>query len=147
MAMSSSTRPGTVWLAPFVVAAGLAAGLMAAAEWHPRTTELLRAPPTVPRRRPPTPPGSASGRADALSTALGSIRSGIRGAAGSVAASGNQSQLLDATKQMQETQMSFDLQYLQLQSQMQDENRSYTAISNIMKTKHDTVKNSSGNIR
>ena len=55
--------------------------------------------------------------------------------------------LLDATKLMQETQMSFNLQYLQLQSQMQHENRSYTAISNIMKTKHDTVKNSISNIR
>ena len=46
-----------------------------------------------------------------------------------------------------EHQMSFNLQYLQLQSQMQHENRSYTAISNIMKTKHDTVKNSISNVR
>jgi hypothetical protein len=60
---------------------------------------------------------------------------------------GSQSQLLAATKNMQETQMSFNLQYLQLQSQMQHENRSYTAISNIMKTKHDTVKNSINNVR
>ena len=59
----------------------------------------------------------------------------------------NDTQLMNATKQMQETQMSFNLQYLQLQSQMQHENRSYTAISNIMKTKHDTVKNSISNIR
>lgn len=58
-----------------------------------------------------------------------------------------QAQLLEATKQMQETQMSFNLQYLQLQSQMQHESRSYTAISNIMKTKHDTVKNSISNVR
>jgi hypothetical protein len=58
-----------------------------------------------------------------------------------------QTELMNATKQMQETQMSFNLQYLQLQSQMQSENRSYTAISNIMKTKHDTVKNSISNIR
>ena len=43
--------------------------------------------------------------------------------------------------------MSFNLQYLQLQSQMQHEKRSYTAISNIMKTKHDTVKNSISNVR
>ena len=57
------------------------------------------------------------------------------------------SHLLSATKQMQETQMSFNLQYLQLQSQMQNENRIYTAISNIMKTKHDTVKNGISNIR
>ena len=55
--------------------------------------------------------------------------------------------LLEATKQMKETQMSFNLQYLQLQSQMQQENRSYTAVSNIMKTKHDTVKNSISNVR
>jgi Ulp1 family protease len=55
--------------------------------------------------------------------------------------------LLAATQEMQETQMSFNLQYLQLQSQMQHENRSYTAVSNIMKTKHDTVKNSISNIR
>ena len=59
----------------------------------------------------------------------------------------SQAMLLCATRQMQETQMSFNLQYLQLQSQMQHENRSYTAISNIMKTKHDTVKNSISNIR
>jgi hypothetical protein len=58
-----------------------------------------------------------------------------------------QSQLLNATKQMQEMQMSFNQQYLQLQSQMQNENRSYTAVSNIMKTKHDTVKNSISNVR
>jgi hypothetical protein len=49
------------------------------------------------------------------------------------------------TKQMQETQMSFNMQYLQLQ--MQNENRAYTAISNIMETKHDTVKNSISKIR
>jgi hypothetical protein len=59
----------------------------------------------------------------------------------------SQAELLQATKQMQEAQMSFNLQYLQLQSQMQNENRSYTAISNIMKTKHDTVKNSISNVR
>ena len=55
--------------------------------------------------------------------------------------------LLAATKQMQETQMSFNLQCLQLQSQMQHENRSYTAVLNVLKTKHDTVKNSISNIR
>jgi hypothetical protein len=54
--------------------------------------------------------------------------------------------LMQATQQMQETQMSFNLQYLQLQSQMQSENRSYTMVSNIMKTKHDTVKNTISNV-
>jgi hypothetical protein len=54
---------------------------------------------------------------------------------------------LAATNAFGEMQMSFNLQYLQLQSQIQHENRSYTAISNIMKIKHDTVKNSISNIR
>ena len=64
-----------------------------------------------------------------------------------VASNATPMQLVAATKQMQETQLNFNLQYLQLQSQMQNENRAYTAVSNIMKTKHDTVKNSIGNIR
>ena len=55
--------------------------------------------------------------------------------------------LQEAIKHMQETQMSFNLQYLQLQNTMQNENRQYTMVSNIMKTKHDTVKNSISNIR
>ena len=76
-------------------------------------------------------------------------RGGVGGSNPIGAATGGSAQdtLLNATKQMQETQMSFNLQYLQLQSQMQHENRSYTAISNIMKTKHDTVKNSISNVR
>lgn len=44
-------------------------------------------------------------------------------------------------------QENFNQQYLTLQSQMQRENRSYTAISNIMKTKHDAVKNALSNVR
>jgi hypothetical protein len=55
--------------------------------------------------------------------------------------------LLAATKEMEQAQMSFNLQYLQLQSQMQNESRAYTALSNLMKTKHDTVKNSISNVR
>ena len=60
---------------------------------------------------------------------------------------GAQSELLTATREMQEMNMSFNLQYLQLQSQMQNENRQYSMVSNIMKTKHDTVKNSISNVR
>lgn len=60
---------------------------------------------------------------------------------------GARDHLLESTKPIQETQMSFNLQYLQLQNQMQNENRQFTMVSNIMKTKHDTVKNSISNIR
>ncbi len=87
-------------------------------------------------------------RAEATSLAeyaLGGI------AAGDVAGVGGGSlvrkNLMNTTNSMQEMQIRFNLQYLQLQSQMQNENRSYTTISNIMKTKHDTVKNSISNTR
>jgi hypothetical protein len=85
--------------------------------------------------------------ADFTALAGGYARLADAASAVSAASGDSQDALLAATKQMQETQMSFNLQYLQLQSQMQSENRSYTAISNIMKTKHDTVKNSISNIR
>jgi cytochrome c-type biogenesis protein CcmH/NrfG len=42
---------------------------------------------------------------------------------------------------------SFNEQYIKLQSQMQAEHRAYSAVTNIMKTKHDTVKNSISNVR
>ena len=49
--------------------------------------------------------------------------------------------------QLAEMQMSFNLQYLNLQNKMQGENRQYSTISNVLKTKHDTTKNSINNIR
>ena len=44
-------------------------------------------------------------------------------------------------------QMSSDLQYLQLQQDMQHENRQFTMVSNIMNVQHDTAKSSINNIR
>ena len=64
-----------------------------------------------------------------------------------VASGASQNQLMQATQNMQEAQMSFNLQYLQLQNSMQNENRQFTMVSNIMKTKNDTAKNSIGNIK
>lgn len=40
-----------------------------------------------------------------------------------------------------------NLEFLKLQQQMQQQSRRYTTISNVLKTKHDTVKNSINNIR
>ncbi len=77
--------------------------------------------------------------------AIGAIGTGAIVPGGSNPSSGDG--LLEATLQMQETQMSFNLQYLQLQNEMQNENRQFTMVSNIMKTKHDTVKNTISNIR
>ena len=55
--------------------------------------------------------------------------------------------LYTAAREMAEMSQSFNVQYLDLQKQMQDENRRYTLVSNIMKTKHDTAKNAINNIR
>jgi hypothetical protein len=94
-----------------------------------------------------------SQKADAVARAAGAFKSGKpaspgnNGMTSSSTGSDASGQLMAATQQMQETQMSFNLQYLQLQNQIQNENRQYTMVSNIMKTKHDTVKNSISNIR
>lgn len=55
--------------------------------------------------------------------------------------------LFQAIQGMTEMSQSFNMQYLGLQQQMQDENRRFTLVSNIMKTKHDTAKNAIANIR
>ena len=64
-----------------------------------------------------------------------------------VKAKASQAELRKAIENLQETQMSFNLQYLALQEKMQNENRTYTTVSNVLKTRHDTVKNSISNIR
>jgi len=56
-------------------------------------------------------------------------------------------QLFKAIEQMQKMQMSFNLQYLMLQNKISHENRQFSMVSNIMKNKHDTAKNSINNIR
>jgi len=74
-----------------------------------------------------------------------SVRSS--GAAQGAATSNGPSALTSATQQMQEIQMSFNLQYLMLQNEMQNESRQFSMVSNIMKTQHDTAKNIISNIR
>ena len=68
-------------------------------------------------------------------------------ATGSASGSSGTQNLMTATQQMQETQMSFNLQYLQLQEQMQQENQNYTTLSNVMKTRNATAKNAMANIK
>jgi len=95
-----------------------------------------------------TIPGLTSAEATTLAQyTLGGIATPAGGSPiGSASGGDGEAQLMAATQQMQETQMSFNLQYLQLQSQMQQENAQFTAVSNILKTKHDAVKKSISNI-
>jgi len=89
-----------------------------------------------------------------LETAFEQRRSTLAAGRTTPASSGTQStgggssqgQLMDATQGMQEMQMSFNMQYLQLQNTMQNDNRQFTMVSNIMKTKGDTAKNTISNI-
>lgn len=108
---------------------------------------ILRATASTFRRVAAELPSAAPAQ-DAEANAAGGYAAWLRTQAAKMDALAAQGErALSATKDMEEQQMSFNLQYLQLQSQMQHENRSYTAVSNIMKTKHDTVKNSISNIR
>lgn len=48
---------------------------------------------------------------------------------------------------MLERNADMNLYYLQLQERISAESRAYTTLSNVLKTRHDTVKNAIGNIR
>ena len=87
--------------------------------------------------------GGATGLAASRSTAIGSgTAEGPTGTAGA-AGSGEAPSVENALAQSQE----FNLYYLQLQEQLAAENRSYSAMSNVLKARHDTIKNAIGNIR
>lgn len=100
-------------------------------------------------------PISTGSNSTALVNTSGSVSgystTGTTGTADQVntlAASGDPNAVMMAeTRRMQELNMSFNLQYLQLQEKMQAENRQFTVLSNVMKTKHDTAKSAIGNIR
>jgi len=54
---------------------------------------------------------------------------------------------MQAAVSMMEMNQVFNLQYLMLQQNIQAENRQYTTLSNIMKTKHDAAKNALSNLK
>lgn len=97
--------------------------------------------------------GGMGGSGGALAVGSGDIPIGgpglntPQGGGAGGAKSGSQQDMINQTKGMQEMMASFNLQYLQLQEKMQSENRSFTTISNVMKTKHDTAKASINNVR
>lgn len=86
----------------------------------------------------------------------GAIRSAARGtplapgalAGGSIAAAAatGEGDVLEATRALQQEAQTFNLQYLQLQEAMQREGREFTALSNVMKVKHDSAKAAINNI-
>lgn len=78
----------------------------------------------------------------------GAVRGAVAGAtspAGLPVAGGGQD-ILEATQALQLQSQSFNLQYLQLQENLQRESREFQALSNVMKVKHDAAKAAIGNI-
>jgi hypothetical protein len=76
----------------------------------------------------------------------GAVRGAVAGASSPAIAAAGGSDLLEATRALQMQSQSFNLQYLQLQESMQRESREFTALSNVMKVKHDSAKAAIGNI-
>jgi hypothetical protein len=89
----------------------------------------------------PRPGAVGFGGSHAPSLVEGSAESPTSPAPGGPA--GESSSVEGALAQSQE----FNLYYLQLQEQLAAENRAYSAMSNVLKARHDTVKNAIGNIR
>jgi hypothetical protein len=90
---------------------------------------------------------SGAGMSGSVSGSGGSTYSTGGGSTAGVSATGGPTDMMTAAKQMQELNMSFNMQYLMLQQKMQADNRQFTTLSNIMKTKHDTAKNAINNVR
>lgn len=70
---------------------------------------------------------------------------GVQGASGPVSTTGEAS--ADPMSAAIQAQADNALHMLQLQHQIQEENRTYTTVSNLLKARHETVKNAIGNLR
>ena len=76
----------------------------------------------------------------ALASATGGAQSGAAGTSGAGAEGGGLESSLQQSQEM-------NLYYLQIQEAVNAQNRSFTALSNVLKAEHDTVKTAIGNIR
>lgn len=68
-----------------------------------------------------------------------------KGRAGTDIATAPQDQV-DKMWQMQSESQAFNMQYLQLQTQLQSDNRNFSTLSNLMKARHDTAKSAINNM-
>jgi hypothetical protein len=82
-------------------------------------------------------------RAPASAVASPTAGGGTGAVTGTPASDGD---ILAATRALQQEGRTANLEYLQLQENMQRESREYTALSNVMKVKHDSAKSAIGNI-
>lgn len=84
--------------------------------------------------------GMASAQGPIATTGASPSAAALSGAAGVPAEGGGLEASLQQSQDM-------NMYYLQIQEAMSAQNREYSAISNVLKAKHDTVKTAIGNIR
>lgn len=91
-----------------------------------------------------------------LSAAVSAVKTVARGAlaqsagAATVGVGGGGSDpasMIDANRQMMQEGAQLNMQYLQLQHDMQQESQQYNTVSNVMKVRHDSAKAAINNIR
>jgi len=85
----------------------------------------------------------------APATAVGVSAASAEGGGATAATGGgttSEGDILEATRALQAEGRTANLQYLQLQENMQRESREFTALSNVMRVKHDSAKSAIGNI-
>ena len=88
---------------------------------------------TVARVAPLIPGGQLIGAAaQGLQELRGSAPSGLMGS--------GQDQQISEMFEMQKQSQAFNLQYMQLQTELQNDNRRFSTLSNLMKVRHDTAK-------
>lgn len=73
--------------------------------------------------------------------------SGSGGGVGGAGTENGQGTDYDAMKQLQDESREMNMFFLQLQQKMQQENRRFTTLSNLLKSRHDTARSAINNIR
>jgi hypothetical protein len=90
--------------------------------------------------------GTLAGTAKSRLTLAGSA-AGVEGAPGGVPPGGGGDSDMATMHAMQRESQAFNLQLLHLQEEVQQENRHFTTVSNVLRAKHDTAKAAVSNIR
>jgi hypothetical protein len=129
----------------------VAGGLELAAPAVPGGTFLLGAIRAATQPTPGSAPVTAAapfvgGSALASPTFAGGAAGSPAGSPTAAPATG-ETDVMASARALQAESQAYNAQYLQLQEAMQRENREFTAISNVMKVKHDTARAAIGNIQ
>ncbi len=129
-------EPGRFGVTLRAAAAGFARGVAAtvdlAAPYVPGGTVLSAAVRSA--------AGASRGRPGDLGPDAGTSALGSAATRAVTSSEADEGDVLAATRELQREAQTFNLQYLQLQESMQRESREFTALSNVMKVKHDSAK-------